>query len=524
MTNTNVAEIAHQFEDFLQTKMQQFSLQLDTANETDDELVRRAAFLARHNYVKLQRFHSESNQLQLIVQDAGSPVVKIDIQQDTMSCTCQLDQPCRHELAAMFTLYQYVGSLSQWLEDLRNKKTMQLRLLNEERTPEAWLKIVQHICRQNLYNQTKLNPYLLESIYLDMQQQILRYTPLEREWSSMYQLFTQISLLSNTWRYMHTTTETSKSYYINFIQNEADKLNQLIKHASTKSRLFALDPFYESLQQVVNYFLLHQEGYFDERLNIYTLFWESMFQEKRAREVELTHLKEARHYADDVDLHAVFAMFHIMLEQREQVEAMLDTMTPDKLLVWTDLAQFANRNNYKEMLETIVQHMLPHTNVFINEKLPARYRSSYVMELNELLEKIHLSEDDYELFFRAAGMYGIQPYSHHLIKGERYMEWAALHQRFPSSLSYLELCGLKDVLELKPEALLPLYHTLALNEVNQKSRQHYKQAVRIWKKMKSASKKAMKNEFWNDYVTTLRRSYKRLRALQEEIEKGNLML
>ena len=121
-------------------------------------------------------------------------------------------------------------------------------------------------------------------------------------------------------------------------------------------------------------------------------------------------------------------------------------------------------------------------------------------------------------------MYGMQPYSLFLIERGRYTEWAALHHRFPSSLAYLELCGLKTVFEKKPDALLPLYHALAMSELNQKSRQHYKQAVRVWKKMKTAAKKSGKTEFWNHYVDQTRQQYKRLRALQEEIEKGNLKL
>lgn len=42
--------------------------------------------------------------------------------------------------------------------------------------------------------------------------------------------------------------------------------------------------------------------------------------------------------------------------------------------------------------------------------------------------------------------------------------------------------------------------------------------------MKAVAKKSGKHEFWNQYVTTVRQNYKRMRALQEEIEKGNLML
>lgn len=522
--NTNVSEIAHLYEDFLRNKMVELNIELDSSNDNDEETVRRAAFLARHNYVKLRSFRADLGRIQFAVQDAGTPTVTILANDEKTSCDCPMKKPCRHQLAALFTLYQYIDSLAGWLEDFRNKKNVQLRLLNEERTPESWLKLVQQVYRQNLYNQQKVNPFLMESIYADMLQQINRYTPLEREWSSMYQLFTRISLLSHTWKHLQATAEAPRSHYINFIEHEAAQLKELIRQSATKSRLFALDPFYEALQQVVNYFLLHQDGYFDGRLNIYTLFWEAMFQDKRSREIELAVLQTEHHFSADVDLNAVYAMFYIMLDKRPEFKQMLEAIDAKQLLVWTDLAHFANRNGYGDMLAMIVRAMLSHLSSFINEWLAARYRSSFVAEFNELCKVVDLTDEENEMLFAASGMYGIQPYSRYLIKQRRFIEWAALHQRFPSSLSYLELCGMRDVLDEKPEALLPLYHTLAMNEVNQKSRQHYKQAVRVWKKMKTAAKKSAKNEFWNDYVTTLKQSYKRLRALQEEIEKGNLML
>ena len=50
------------------------------------------------------------------------------------------------------------------------------------------------------------------------------------------------------------------------------------------------------------------------------------------------------------------------------------------------------------------------------------------------------------------------------------------------------MCGLKDVLQVEPATVLPLYHVYAMAEIAQKSRLNYKQAVRIWKSMRSARK------------------------------------
>ncbi|ETT87177.1 hypothetical protein MKZ08_19275 [Viridibacillus sp. FSL R5-0477] len=522
--NTNISEIAKKYEDAIRNNMAAIELELNSSVPEDEELVRRAAFLARHNYVKISSYSEVLNILHFVVQDATPATATLYINDDLFTCDCRNKKWCRHKLAAMFVLYQYVDSLSGWLENFRSQKLNQLSLFKDERTPESWLKLVENIYKVNLYNQQSLNPYLIESIFADMQSQIAKHTPLEREWRSLYQLFTHMALLSHTWKHLHPANESARSYMINFIEQESQALKDYIRLTASKSRLFATDPFYDTLQQMTHYFLVKQEGYFEERLYIYTLFWESMFNEKKRRELELDMLRAEKDFSSDVNIESIRAMFFLMLKKYDDLQQSLTQIKVDELLVWLDLAHFADRNEDSEALQMILRSMLPLLDEFINSWLATRYRSNFVNTFNRLCSKIDLTDEEAELLFTASGMYGMQPFSHYLIEKERYLEWAALHHRFPSSLAYLELCGVKDVLEYKPEVLLPLYHALALEEVSQKSRQHYKQAVRVWKKMKAAAKKSAKNEYWNQYVETLRQQYKRLRALQEEIEKGNLKL
>ncbi|MFJ8263063.1 hypothetical protein ACIQ4I_14100 [Rummeliibacillus sp. NPDC094406] len=522
--NTNISDIAKSYEDFIRNQMAQIGLDLHASNPEDEELVRRAAFLARHNYVKISAYSEERNVISFVVQDATPTNVTFHINAGNLSCDCPKEHWCRHKLAALFVLYQYIDSLATWLEGFRSKKATQLNLMKDERSPEAWLRLVQNVYKTNLYNQPVLNPYLVESIFADMERQIFQHTPLEREWQSLYKLFTHLALLSHTWKHLKPTTESYKTYFNNFIEHEAEKVKEHIRLTSSKSRLFATDPFYDTLQKMVNYFLLHQNGYFEQRLYIYTFFWESMFNEKSRRESELASIKNDRHIADDVKIASIESMFFIMLKKYDELEQELADINDPDMLIWIDLAHFADRNEDDKALSMIIRAMLPCLDSFINTWLSTRYRSAFVSAFNKLCSKIDLNDEEAEVLFSSSGMYGMQPYSLFLIERGRYMEWTALHHRFPSSLAYLELCGLKNVLEEKPDALLPLYHALAMSELNQKSRQHYKQAVRVWKKMKMAAKKSGKNEFWNNYVDQTRQQYKRLRALQEEIEKGNLKL
>lgn len=226
--NTNISDIAKSYEDFIRNQMAQISLDLHTTNTEDDELVRRAAFLARHNYVKISTYSEERNVISFVVQDATPTSVTLHINTSNLTCDCPKEHWCRHKLAALFVLYQYIDSLSTWLEGFRAKKMVQMNFLKDERSPESWLRLVQNIYKANLYNQPVLNPYLVESIFSDMQRQVFQHTPFEHEWQNLYKLFTHMALLSHTWKHLTPTNESYRTYYNQFIEHEAEDRKSVV--------------------------------------------------------------------------------------------------------------------------------------------------------------------------------------------------------------------------------------------------------------------------------------------------------
>lgn len=522
----NIAGIARNEEQILRDFMGGIAEKLDPSDSKVEETVRRAAFLVRHNYVKVKEYSAQTNTIQFVVQDASLATVTLHLEQQEISCTCNNTAICRHRLAALFSLYQYVDSLSNWLEQFRSRaQAKQFSILKEERTPELWLRFVQDVYKRNLYKQQNLNPYLLDSIFSDMLDQINKHKPLEREWQPMYQLFTHIALLSHTWKHFSTTnTEAAQSFYRRFITDEIEKLEDYVKAASAKSRLFALDPFHNTLKDMGHFFLLNQQGFVENRIEIYLLLWNHIFTSKQEREAELERLSNAYHYSDDLSIEHIKAIFLVMLDKTDELEAHLENIQVKDILSWIELARTAGLNNQEAVRKQIIERIIPMLSEFVSNWLAPHFRMSFVKKFDEERQGIELSDELEEMLFSAYGKYGLQPFSNFLIRKERYMDWAALHQLYPTSLAFLEICGLKTVLDEQPSVLLPLYHSLVIEEINQKSRPHYKMAVRLMKKMKSAAKKSGKNEFWNDYVAIIRKNFKRMRALQEEIEKGNLML
>ncbi|WP_172196112.1 SWIM zinc finger family protein [Saccharibacillus qingshengii] len=75
-----------------------------------------------------------------------------------------------------------------------------------------------------------------------------------------------------------------------------------------------------------------------------------------------------------------------------------------------------------------------------------------------------------------------------------------------------------------PELLLPFYHQAAERLVEQRSRDGYKAAVRLLKRLEKLYRKMKREDRWNAFMESFNARYGRLRALQEELKKGKLML
>lgn len=72
--------------------------------------------------------------------------------------------------------------------------------------------------------------------------------------------------------------------------------------------------------------------------------------------------------------------------------------------------------------------------------------------------------------------------------------------------------------------VLPLYHQDAERYILEKNRQSYKQAVRLLKKLAGFYKKLKEQDRWQLYIGQLAERHSRLRAFQEELRKGKLIL
>lgn len=509
--------IAVRYHSQIQQWMETIAEDLHPSHQEDEELVRRASFSVRNGAVRALSYDPYEHTLEAKVHDVSPAIVTIYLVEEQVTCSCPEKRVCRHSLAVLFSLYMQKFSLSDWLQEWRLKKSEQLSLLANERTPQSWNSIVQSTFNAVSGDWHWKDRYHIDHSILQMKQKIKKFTPFEREWQPLYDVYTRTVLLRLLFE---ASQEMNEQTFRTIIQTDIEDIQHQLLNLSSKPRLFAADPFYEALVSHVRHIVYELETMADLRFNLFHAYWVILLTEKGRREQEFAYLNESNRF--DLDLFR--ALFCLLLKKPEDLKRITDKIHASEMPEWMHLAKLAKEQEDGTSLTIILHAMRPHIFDYVNSHLSAWNRSVFVSKLYALYKAIDMPDEEREQLFWQFGSFGVRAYSDFLIDQHRFKDWVALHHRFGSTLDYAESCGMKEVLQEAPDSVLPLYHVLALKEVRERNRHSYKQAVRIWKKMKAAAKKSGKTDYWNNYVIEIQAKYRRLRALQEEIQKGNLPL
>ena len=523
----SITEIARLHKDFIIKQISEYESQLLPSSEEDQELVRRAVFSVRNKSVIFERYVPFSTNLYTIVQDVKSPNVLIEFGQEKISCSCPVQGICRHKLAVLLSLYQYFDSVQEWASSWRAKKSVQLELLAQNRTPENWRILVTEVMKPHLAENKRIEGYAIMTVVDVARSRLNRFMPYEREWAPMYKLFCEIGVFLHVIQHFAKFAyhDSNQTYYLQYYADKTiEQITSLVDELAMQSRLFAIDPFYDALQTMVFELLQTKTQFPSQQVNLYLLFWEKLFTDKKRVQTELERLtKEQQELTTSgVKARPLITIFHMLLKDMQKIDDLLTTISDDEIELYIVAVQFANAKNEHEISAQILRAILPHLQHFLQELVLPMQRQQLTYKIVQLFDLISLTEQEEIILYSSLGKLGIQPFSLYLIKHKRFEEWAALHHTYPSTISYLETCGLKTVLEEAPHVTLSIFHHYAMQELNQKSRANYKQAVKLWKGMRNAAKKAGKSTFFEDYINVIRTEYKRLRALQEELDKGNL--
>lgn len=520
-------KISSMLEMEIEDYMEEIKEHFEPNNPIHANTLQDAVTLVRRGAISQYSFDEISFKLTATVTDTEEHFVRFLINLDESSCTCFDTGWCAHKVAVMFDLYLQFYSLTEWMNLWRRKATSQMQLKIAKRTPEEWHATLQSLLQPIQEMDLGENPSIFIHKFSIINQKAAPLYPFEWEWRPLFDLFYRLNALKIAWPYVSYYLDNDarsfsygKWYVRNWLTEQLNHIEDSLHTLSTKRRLFETDPFYDYLQHAVRSFMVDSDALFKERFRIYRQFWQFLFTDKLTREKEC----EALERIDHGPVKQMLAYFGILNGDYSRIQTLDDAISMEQLADWLPLADVAEDENAEEALAMLMNALIPHIGEYFNSFVQPSDRPQFVRHIDGLLESAQLSEEVRESMFFHYGKAGAEAYADFLVERERFTEWAALMQRYNISYETAEANGLKIALRDDPVAVLPLLHVYTLKFIEERNRQSYRRAVRVLKKMKTSAKKSGKVEFWNDYVEQLRSKYRRLRALMEEIEKGNLSL
>ncbi|AWB43024.1 hypothetical protein DCC85_01430 [Paenibacillus sp. CAA11] len=105
-------------------------------------------------------------------------------------------------------------------------------------------------------------------------------------------------------------------------------------------------------------------------------------------------------------------------------------------------------------------------------------------------------------------------------KWQRWMDYQLSTGREPLEFRVTELAPVE---KNAPELLLPFYHQAVQRYILHKNRDSYKDAVKLLKRLAKLYKKLKQEARWEEFLEGLIGRYSRLRAFQEELQRGKLL-
>ncbi|MET3575434.1 hypothetical protein ACFFIY_07595 [Bhargavaea ullalensis] len=539
--NTLLPAFAGLYENEINGALDRLKLIADPSSEPAERMIREAAMLVRNDRLRLVDTDERYGTVRFTTRDFPFAEIMLMLPAQRAACSIHGDRGCEHTAAAWFTAYQHIGSLSDWLREWRQSGVSRYQPNRAlEQTPQAWRGMLDRLT-ERFHSFGESVPYHIISEELGLfRQQLRSVEPIEQEWKPLFRLYASLYAL-------HAVTAgfSGRGFSIGYdrwqfsrmLDSLIDDIRDSLARLSTSRRLFAADPFYADLEELVRSFTLRSAHARQMWITIYRNVWTSLFTGQSARERELevlTGLSVEREATDGKSINPagsplplMKAWIAVLLGRPADEIGMPDgSEVPGAALQftsWLDLAGYLAKNDEPEKARDIIVSLSPLITPYMESVSFIEQRKT-AAELSDLCRETDMPEEETAAMLLRCGSAAEAEYAEFLIGRGRYREWAAWHLLNRSSFDRVEMSGLKTLIDEAPMEAISLCHTHVTDQIALKSRGNYREAVRILKKMKRAAKKAGRTDWWNDYLSVLRSRHSRLRALMEEMERGKLTL
>lgn len=424
-------------------------------------------------------------------------------------------------LLPIFLTYQLFFSLQERLSLWRTTDSMKA----PDRSPESWLAHFTQLTQQ-LTKKDYRSIRELERQQALVREQFVPFQPYEWEWRPIFTLYQSLLMaealfpkIAQTLNEQPALLQYESWIAERLVEDILDEVERAKGQMVVSHTLFGVEPFLLKLPELVERATMQMTELFKPRFHLYQMLWKSSLLSTTQYEAEKERLARSTH-PDTPFFQAFF-----LIEEGEDIPPSfsIGEWTEEQLLTALHFAEYADVEDRGDIVRLIADIMEQELETLLHRDLDPLILTKRLHMIDHLFYFTSEHQEVREKMFRKYPLESRELYSNLLIEDERFDEWLAFNQTFETSPHIIEN-QLDFVIQKSPKHAVLAMHPFVLREIDQKTRPHYKRAVRFLKKMRTCANRAGMHSWWNTYVDELRNSFRRLRALQEEIEKGKIYL
>ncbi|MBE1444905.1 SWIM zinc finger family protein [Paenibacillus sp. OAS669] len=487
-------------------------------------------------YFKQQRIvrmiASEDRVIQAWVSGSGSEEYKVTLHLNhfsSNSCTCPVQDTCKHQAAVMMELADRLGYPVSQLVNAKHH----IKRIKATPSPEMLLANLPGMKISGwheMMNQltSHVTPSYDLGMYSDMlsnQLQSIRMdsVPFSDTDRMYFELHLELFILR---KMKEQTAKNNVNYYTSFaLYRHSDKiLAWLQEHSALVD--FTLNP--DRIKETLAYLrqqMLEDNHQHEPEFRIYTRLWECGADRSPEAEVwaseELNSLEEQPAHSSALYLLAVKAYLLLQRSQTKEAWKTLEEIQTIKKAPSSLFFPFLYHLLKARELDALVEWLIQTAPYFYG--LQSKEQDLYISIWKTAISHVPQAEKHLWPVLEEMLPHSISIMEDLLYEQGKWKPWLELQLIQGHDPHYHRVSVLQPIEKEEPELLLPYYHQAIEQYVAQKNRHDYKLAVKLLKRLEKVYKKMKQVDRWDRFFGGFLERHSRLRALQEEMKKGKLL-
>lgn len=453
-------------------------------------------------------------------------------------CTCPAGKGwCKHKAAVLFKAYsvhsrpellfvsmQKAAGVKQRALDKANRQARPTAAVPQSKElPADWHQLFER----------RFSGYILsyqQTVDSFLRAAVDSLMPFAKDWEAPLAGLYQMHILLFVLRRIERFRKDNQSSYVTYFSEPAARNTAIQCRERLRSIAVATDAsalrerwprHYKQTKDMVRELLLTPAAEANDPLNTYRLFWEVFFARTETSQAEEKWLRSlpSLDYSERQQDFILLALAHFafLAGDDERAIAQLDGLHTRQPADFEEmLARLSRLGEWTRMM-IWMRWLLP----VLPRAQPEEFHRLCVYWTEATRETG--AHEEWITSIRALLPRSYPYYTDYLMKNARYREWVDLQLARRVPVVSLTAPEFKTIRDADPALILPIYHQSIERLIALKNRNSYGEAVRYLKKLRACYSDLGQTVRWTVYMSRLADKYARLRALQEEFEKGKLL-